>query len=360
MLINILLTVLCGALAILFFKIKISKFWELRGVPYIKPNGLSGNLKDVGKTKHMCQVMKEYYDALKGKFPIGGIFFSLQPVAIATDLEFVKNVMIKDFNVFQDRGVYFNKRTDPLSAHLFAISGPQWRKLRTKLTPTFTSGKMKMMYPTIVDVCDRLHKHLNDQLEKTSELEMKDIVARFTTDVIGSCAFGIECNTINGENDDFREKGQKVFDTPRHSQALVFILIAFRKYAQTLGIKHLSDDVSAFFSRMAEDTIRYRESNDVHRNDFMQLMLEMKRGKNADFKITQEEINAQAFVFFVAGFETSSTLLTFCLYELCCNPDIQQKARESANDLYEKCDGKITYEALSQNHYLEQVLNGTA
>ena len=69
-------------------------------------------------------------------------------------------------------------------------------------------------------------------------------------------------------------------------------------------------------------------------------------------------IAAQAFVFFLAGFETSSTTMTFCLYELACNPDIQTRLREEIDAVLSKYDGKITYEAINEIDYLDKVING--
>lgn len=59
------------------------------------------------------------------------------------------------------------------------------------------------------------------------------------------------------------------------------------------------------------------------------------------------------------GFETSSTAMTFALYELAINQEIQDKARDEINSVIEAHDGKITYEALNEMPYLSMVFNET-
>jgi cytochrome P450 family 6 len=69
-------------------------------------------------------------------------------------------------------------------------------------------------------------------------------------------------------------------------------------------------------------------------------------------------IAAQAYIFFVAGFETSSATMTFCLYELALNPDIQERVRSEINAVLEKYGGNITYESIFEMKYLDKVVNG--
>jgi len=82
--------------------------------------------------------------------------------------------------------------------------------MRQKLTPVFTSGKMKHMSGVVVEVGHRLADAMDKAVEEArveyGDVEIKDLCARFTTDVIGSCAFGLECYSLQDPNAEFREK----------------------------------------------------------------------------------------------------------------------------------------------------------
>jgi len=85
-------------------------------------------------------------------------------------------------------------KDDPLTAHLINLEDDEWRNLRAKLTPTFTSGKLKSMLPTVIEVANHLITAIDGEIDGTGQLEVKEMMSRFTVDVIGSVAFGIECN----------------------------------------------------------------------------------------------------------------------------------------------------------------------
>lgn len=362
-LLSLLLLLLVIAVSYLYISYKVRyQFWKKRNVPYLQPIFPIGNMLDAFKQKHFAFTAQEFYNKLKHHGDYAGVFFFKKPVLVILSPEFAKTVLVKDFQYFVDRGVYYNKADDPLSANLFFIEGDEWRHLRNKISPTFTSGKIKVMFHTMLDVAENLVKHFNSLAPNLNEpLEIRDYLARYTTDVIGSCGFGIDCNSIADPNSEFRAMGKKMFNFSQFKNFKIFLGMLMRKQARALRMVFNDDEVTNFVMQIVEKTIKHRKENNIQRNDFMQLMINLYRDDTeavTENSLTLEEIAAQSFVFFFAGFETSSTTMTYALHELAVNPEIQDKLRNEINDRFDKNGGTLTYDSVISMSYLDQVVNG--
>ncbi|XP_061401515.1 cytochrome P450 6a9-like [Musca vetustissima] len=364
----ILFTTVCGLLAYLVHVLKKKQnYWQSLGIPCEEPHFPFGSLWGVQKTRGFWQIWEEYYNRFKGSGPFAGFYWFFRPAVFVLDPELIKNVLIKDFSKFTDRGFYHNEKDDPLSGQLFLLDGAKWKNMRNKLSPTFTSGKMKFMYPTVTKVGEEFIEVLGKMVEQNgSVVEVKDLLARFTTDVIGTCAFGIECSSLKDPNAEFRVMGKKSLVEQRHNRLIIAFMASFVDLARKLGFKQTPDDIEAFFMRIVRETVEYREKNNIRRNDFMDMLIDLKNKKlmKSDHgdeltNLSLEEIAAQAFVFFNAGFETSSTTLGFTLYELAQNQEVQDKARREVMEKLDKYQGELSYECLKEMQYLEQILSET-
>lgn len=129
-------------------------------------------------------------------------------------------------------------------------------------------------------------------------------------------------------------------------------------------MKMTPDHIEQFFLRIVKETVEFREKNNIRRNDFMDQLIDLKNNRlmktetGESTSLTIEEVTAQAYVFFNAGFETSSTTMGFALYELAQNEDIQQRLRDECNAVLAKNNGELTYESLKEMVYLNQVISG--
>ncbi|XP_063703577.1 cytochrome P450 6a2-like [Culicoides brevitarsis] len=302
---------------------------------------------------------------------ISGFFFFTEPALLATDAKHIRLVLTNDFDYFHDRGVFVNEKDDPLSAHLFSLEGTKWKRLRKKFTPTFTSGKMKNMFEILLKVANELNYVIRETIENYEErVEIRDFCSRFTIDIIGSCAFGIECNSLRDTHSEFKEIGMQCFGNSAIEMFKLAFMSAFQRFSRKIGCRFTTKRTEEFFFRIIKETIDHRQKHNVDRNDFMELMIQlMQTGRLKDESsldestdespLTFNEIAAQCFIFFVAGFETSSSTMSYCLYELAKNQDVQNRLRSHIHETIRNHNGQVTYEGLLEIPYLDQVINET-
>uniref|UniRef100_A0A336MGL0 CSON000236 protein n=1 Tax=Culicoides sonorensis TaxID=179676 RepID=A0A336MGL0_CULSO len=360
---------------IYFFLDHKFNFWTRHGIPHLKPHSwLVGNLKGVGR-RNVAEYLGCVYDEMRrvGLGKIAGFYFFTEPALLATDPEHIKLVLSKDFEYFHDRGVFVNEKDDPLSAHLFSLEGAKWKRLRKKFSPTFTSGKMKNMFEILLKVANELDSVIDEVLlgDASKDVEIRDFCSRFTIDIIGSCAFGIECNSLRDPNSEFKEIGMQCFGNTTTEMLKLALMTAFQDFSRC---RFTTIKTEKFFFKIIKETMEHRKKHNIQRNDFMDLMIQlMQTGKiqddedsktkggekSDDSLLTFNEIAAQCFIFFVAGFETSSTTMSYCLYELAKHQEIQNNLRNHIHDVLAKHNNQITYEALLEMPYLDQVINET-
>ncbi|KAH8250707.1 hypothetical protein KR032_000240, partial [Drosophila birchii] len=345
-------------------------YWKRQGVTHDAPHPFYGNLLGFRKNRVLHDIIFDYYNKYRNSSnPFVGFYFLHKPAAFVVDPNLAKNILIKDFSNFADRGQFHNERDDPLTQNLFNLDGKKWKDMRQRLSPTFTSGKMKFMFPTVIKVSGEFAKVMLEQVPATPNgavIEIKDLMARFTTDVIGTCAFGIECNTLRTPASDFRTMGQKVFTDLRHGPLLTMFMFSFPEMARKLRMRFIPEDVHQFFMRLVDETIALRQQENFKRNDFMNLLIEIRQKGRVTLNngevfegMNIGELAAQVFVFYLAGFETSSSTMSYCLYEMAQNQDIQERLRNEIQTVLEEHDGQLTYESIKDMRYLDQVISET-
>lgn len=153
--------------------------WERENIPCVKANIPFGSMNEVRlKKKSFGLISYELYNSTKEK--ILGFYIFHRPALLIRDPDLVKLMLTSDFASFCDRGVYVDEKRDPLSGDLFSLRVQSWRTLRAKLTPSFSSGKLKGMFGTVDDVGNKMIEHLNKLIDKTEEkvinVDIKDIM----------------------------------------------------------------------------------------------------------------------------------------------------------------------------------------
>lgn len=381
MLFEILLTLSVSLLAYAFIKWATlnDKYFVERNLPHLKPTFLLGNsggllLQNTTAADHM----RSLYNSFSTEKMYGAFDFR-RPQIIVRDPQLLKQLMITDFDHFQDHRMFVDASGDDLLGNiLFMMSGQKWRDMRSTLSPLFTGSKLRQMYDLVSECAADTSKHFQRQATngKSIQLEMKDLFSRYTIDVIATCAFGIKINSFEQPNNEFFETGKEFISiNSSFLPVLRFLfLTALPSIAQKIGVKIVPPKVREFFMTMVLDTMMKRKEKGIVRPDMINLLMqlrdsddkEQKRGESetdempANRKWSDSELVAQSFVFFAAGFDTSSTTLEFLMHELCINPDIQQKLYDEIVATNSISGGKVVdFDALQKMKYLDQVISET-
>ncbi|XP_057619734.1 cytochrome P450 3A11-like [Chionomys nivalis] len=332
--------------------------FKKQGIPGPKPLPFLGTLMNyyegIWKFDAMCY--KKY-----GK--MWGLHDGQTPVLAITDIEMIKNVLVKDcYSVFTNRRSFGPGGI--MSKAVSSAKDEEWKRIRALLSPTFTSGKLKEMFPIVEHYGDILVKYLRREAEKGKPLILKEVLGAYSLDVITSTAFGVNVDSLNNPNDPFMEKTKKLlkldFFDPLFMSIVLFPFLT--PIYEMLNVSRYPKDSIAFFKKFVDRMKENRlNSDEKHRVDFLQLMMNTQnnsKDKESHKVLSDAEIMAQSIIFIFGGYETTSSTLAFALYLLATHPDIQKKLREEI-DVALPNKAPPSYDTVMEMEYLDMVLSET-
>lgn len=369
-----LLTFLLILSAFIYFYIKyLYSYWQRRGVKSLKPSFPFGNFsKGYLHKQSLGQVCEEIYNSTDE--PFIGVYSVFRPVLIVCDPKLIQSILVTDFQHFADRGVYSDEKNDPLSANLFTITSDKWKELRAKLSPAFTSGRLKEMFSTIVNCGTPLKNVIKTAAKNQKEIDAREIISKFTTTIIASVAFGLDIDCFKNQDEPFRKYGRNFFAATFKNGIRTMLRFVAPKLMKSMKIRFVDKDFEDFMTSTVKENIELREEHNIVRKDFFQLLIQLRNGKLSELdsqwetiiskdentkKLSLQEMAANAFVFFVAGFETSATTMSFCLYEVAKNQEIQRKIQEEIDSVLSEHNGQITFDSINEMRYLESCISGS-
>lgn len=345
-------------------------YWKRRGLPYLPPTFPFGNFADSFlQRKSIPENVKEAYNSSNA--PILGVYMGLQPVAVIRDPKAIQNMLVKESLSFSHRGINTNENVDSMVASLFLQNGEEWREMRRMLSPAFTTGRLKEMFGTIVKCADSLHEHLDGFAESDRTIEIAEVLACFTNNVIASVSFGIDIDCIKNPRSDFRKYAGRVFESNATNGFRGIVSLASRTLTKVLQLRFVDKEVKSFMTDLVRQNMEHRERNNVIRKDIFQLMMQVRNtgqvqdegnwtiGSTRTVKaLSVDEMAGQSFAFYSAGYVSSAATMSFCMYELAKNQAIQQKVYDEIEKVLDLHDGQLTYDALNEMKYLGYCIEG--
>ncbi|ROT72411.1 cytochrome P450 CYP6BQ22 [Penaeus vannamei] len=286
------LALLCVAVAALWAYSKWRhSYWASRGVPtppYVPILGhMHQALSREGKWKYDSVAYHKY-----GGSKFCGLYEFFTPVLLVGDPDLLKHILVKDFDHFVDRmTLALPHEKDKMTAQMLSLKkGDEWKQLRAIMSPTFSSGKMKGMFPLVCEKADAFVTFsLNDSRGKPY-VDMKYNFGRFTIDTIASCAFGIECNSLVDEDAEFPKKADKFFEATPFDILKFLFMNTLPSLAKLLNLRFTHPEAD-FLEEVVRHTIKERMKGE-RRGDFLDLLLEARNSDGAAKEVKETGVDS--------------------------------------------------------------------
>uniref|UniRef100_T1J3U2 Cytochrome P450 n=1 Tax=Strigamia maritima TaxID=126957 RepID=T1J3U2_STRMM len=237
-------------------------YWKKQGVPGNKPRPFLGTIK----SPENRTLQDQDYANHKKYGRVYGSFEGRIPVLHINDPEMIEQAFVKDASIFTDRrSEKMFEDTPVIGKALTFLKGAEWKKTRAILTPTFSSRKLKQMFPLILACLNTFIQSLEKYAEKNELINAKNIFSSFTLDVIASCVFAIKTDSIKNPENEFKVATENVMaDPPTEPFFSWFVKNPFE-----------------YFKETAENMIDMRKTKQKPRRcDFLDVLLQAEAAEN--------------------------------------------------------------------------------
>ncbi|XP_077486655.1 cytochrome P450 3A6-like [Amblyomma americanum] len=374
-------------------------FFKKCGIPGPPPNIIFGNIMEMYRkspTKAYREWINQYGDVV-------GYFNGYRPVILVADLDLLRQIQVKDFHDFTDRALLFQAKRPPSPQNkgLLQLTSTRWKEVRSVLTPSFTTNKLKMMSPGIISAVEKLISKIDRKAETGEEFESGEMYAALALDVICKCAMGIDYNLQDHPRHGFLVVCRQLFGCAFSFIAVV--LNAFPawesglKFINSRWLRYQNGGVHPFVEvqeKCKRIVMQRQEDASLRQKDLLQLMIDAKDShvdfgsvtsaqltaaedndqelSNGDvggaarsglsvFKkavLDDDDITQNAFVVLVGGFETTSNAMSLVTHMLIHYPEVQEKVREELLSVL-RPEETITYSTIQNLPYMTSVIQET-
>ncbi|KAG7316189.1 hypothetical protein KOW79_021055 [Hemibagrus wyckioides] len=335
-------------------------FFKRLGVPGPKPIPFFGTMLEYRKGIHNFDL-----ESFQKYGKIWGIYDGRQPTLCVMDTEIIKTVLIKEcYSLFTNRRNF--RLNGPLYDSVSIVEDEDWKRIRSVLSPSFTSGRLKEMFGIMKSHSRSLTENLQKVSERGESADIKEFFGAYSMDVVTSTAFSVDIDSLNNPKDPFVTNIKKMlkFDllNPLFLAVVLFPFIA--PVLEKMDFAFFPTAVTDFFYASLRKIKSERVVKDnKKRVDFMQLMIDSQKSETDDLDIKEtnkglndHEILSQSMIFIFAGYETSSSSLSFLFYNLASNPETMKKLQKEIDETFPNKD-EVDYDTMMNMDYLDAVLS---
>nr|QEV83809.1 cytochrome P450 [Brachionus rotundiformis] len=350
------------------------RFFKKRGLKSPEHEFFYGNFRQLIKNKNYSEILRDWTEKYGKTY---GYFEGHLPVIVTSDLDIIQEVFIKQSTNFSARkkGYLSRKDNDP-NSDLFQSTKGRWKRMRMIMNPTFSSAKLRELGPILVNCADRLIDVLNKDSEANKEVNVSEYFKRFTMDSIWNCAFGVDINMQYEKDNLYFKKCEEVFRISSNLILPQYLGIYFYEMKEfVLFVLTILMIVKANFAnhekllpyfwlrnRIGELVKKRLDQENLKKKDYIQLLIDASADYNTEKSfdyseikkiLSPKEVEANLVLFMLAGYETTSTALSYASHVLATHPDEQLRLHDEISAAFGTDLSLINSDSVQELKYLD-------
>jgi len=245
-----------------------------------------------------------------------------------------------------------------MDAHgVFTAENSDWKKQRILMNPAFKPSQIKVFYPQIANITQRL---CNRIAQEPSHIDIQSVLMSYTVDVTSSLVFGTDVNTLENPNDQLQENLNVIFPMMSYRLRSPFPYWRWIKLKRDRALIKSLEQVRTqvdFFIRSAREKINARAATRVDEAENLLEALILTKDEHGQ-GFSEQEIAGNVLTLLLAGEDTTANTLAWAIDFLAENPLLQDALHQEITERYPS-EGTPTVEQLTEFELVSGVIHET-
>lgn len=201
------------------------------------------------------------YNRKYGK--IFGAYWINNRILFVNDAKLFRDLSIKDGHKFPERMLIHFGSTNLRYGLFMMTANENWKRVRSIVSPAFTSGKLKTMLTPINRLVDNFIQHLNQYANSDDKFDIKMHTNAFAMNVIALCGYGIDVDSFNVPNHPIVTRAKLILSTDSSISQIICFMFPFM--GKLLNLDPFHKESCQFLNKLTFEIIKKRQMNDEQR-----------------------------------------------------------------------------------------------
>jgi len=287
--------------------------------------------------------------------PLTWLGWSRRSILLVNDAQLCREVLHDADGIFPKNDLMVGALEGLVGDSVFVSSGDRWRRQRRMIDPAFSQLRIRTAFVAMRAAVDAAEQRLDEAVanERTPSLDLT--MSHLAADVICRTIFttSLDSSVAQEVFDDFL-----LFERSVASVDLVQLIVGkpWARIAQPAPVVAACARIRRHIGDLLDPRLAERARGEAGPDDIVGAILDA-RDPDTGRPFDREELIDQIGVFFLAGHETTASVLTWTFFILAEQPDLVERARAEIEAV--SAGGAIEFEHIKRLGFLRNLFRET-